>query len=98
MGSLLALFAAANGYKTYIGLAVGAATLIAHANGYALAGVSIDDGALMTNLWGLAMAAFGRSALAKVVTPDMVNVVVKHVANAAASQPKPAVTLVESND
>ena len=60
---------ALNGYKTYIGLGVGAVVLVAHSAGVPLPpGITVDDGQLLNNLWLIGVAAAARHAVSKVET------------------------------
>jgi hypothetical protein len=83
-----------DGRKTYIGLAIGAVALIAHAAGVDIPGLKVDDSAILTNLWLIFMAAVGRSAVAKIVSPQDIAAFLKLLAASAPPQspsPKKAI-------
>lgn len=81
---------AIDGYKTYIGLAFGALALVAHAAGINVPGLNVDDSAILTNLWLVFMAAAGRSALAKVASPQEIAALLKMLSDALANVPRHA--------
>jgi hypothetical protein len=60
MPKVISLF---SGKKVYIGCFVGMAVLLLHKAGVPMPGVTIDDQAILNNLWILFMVAFGRAAM-----------------------------------
>lgn len=59
------LFGLVNGYKTYITLGLGAATVIGNHFGIKVPGVSLDDSNWVSDLFMLAAGATARHAIAK---------------------------------
>jgi hypothetical protein len=65
----MSVWQSVDGYKTYIGLGIGAAIVIVHKLGVDIPGVAIDDAAVAQNLWTLFLAATARHALGKTEPP-----------------------------
>jgi hypothetical protein len=68
MNTITTILAALDGKKTYIGLALGAAVIVANHFGATVPGVppSVGNEDWLTQLWSLYMGSALRSALAKV--------------------------------
>lgn len=60
------VFSLVNGYKTYITLGLGAATVVANHFGVQIPGVNLDDSNWVSDLFTLAAGATVRHAIAKV--------------------------------
>lgn len=52
-----------DGKKVYLGCVLGACALVCHKLGIPMPGITVDDSAVMQNLYVLAMVAAGRSAM-----------------------------------
>lgn len=59
------IFSLVDGKKTYITLAVGAASVLANHFGYEIPGTNLDPANWISDLFLLGGAAFGRHAIAK---------------------------------
>lgn len=65
LGLIPTIFSAISGYKTYVTLGLGAATVLANHFGYQIPGVNLDNSNWISDLFTLAAGATMRHAIGK---------------------------------